>query len=73
VKDTSDRHQFKGAIYVGAAVSAVMALLPYVNKLFLTVYVLGPLAGVWFAPEGAQNRSTLPKAPRLGFSALFME
>jgi hypothetical protein len=43
------RQEFKHAIYFGAAVSALMALLPYVNKLFLTVYVLGPLAGVWFA------------------------
>ena len=34
-------------IYVGAGVSALLLLLPYVNLVFLPAYVLGPLAGVW--------------------------
>jgi hypothetical protein len=59
------------ATYVGAAVSALMALLPYVNKLFLTVYVIGPLAGVWFATRKNPRTVTFAEGAEIGFLSAF--
>jgi hypothetical protein len=65
------RHQLKSAIYLGAGVSAVFALTPYVNKLFLTVYVLGPLAGVWFASKKLNRPLTYTDGAEIGFLSAF--
>ena len=48
-----------------------MALLPYVNKLFLTVYVLGPLAGVWFATRKTTRPVTFSEGAEIGFLSAF--
>ena len=71
MKDIARRHELKAAIYVGAAVSALMALLPYVNKLFLTVYVLGPLAGVWFATKRSARPVSFTEGAEIGFLSAF--
>ncbi len=48
-----------------------MALLPYVNNLFLTVYVLGPLAGVWFAIRGRGQQLSFTEGAEVGFLSAF--
>lgn len=46
----------KRGIYVGAGVTALLLLLPYVNLVFVPAYVLGPLAGMWFELRRGERR-----------------
>jgi len=60
-------NDLKPGIYVGAGVSALLLLLPYVNLIFLPAYVLGPLAGVWFELRRCEQRLDFTQGARLGF------
>lgn len=61
----------KRAICVGAGVSALLLLLPYVNAVFLPAYILGPLAGVWFELRCRERRLDFAQGARLGFCSAF--
>jgi hypothetical protein len=61
----------KPGIYVGATVSALLLLLPYVNVVFLPAYILGPLAGVWFELRRRERRLELKHGALLGFYSTF--
>ena len=64
----------KPGIYVGAGVSALFLLLPYVTLtfVFLPAYVLGPLAGVWFELRHGERRLDFAQGPSSGFTACSM-
>ena len=68
VKNSND---LKPGIYVGAGVSALLLLLPYVNLVFLPAYVLGPLAGVWFELRRVNSASISHREQGWGFTARF--
>lgn len=61
----------KPGIYVGAAVSALLLLLPYVNVVFVPAYILGPLAGVWFELRRRERRLEFKHGALLGFYSTF--
>ena len=63
----------KPGIYVGAGVSALFLLLPYVmlTFVFLPAYVLGPLAGVWFELRHGERRLDFTQWAQLGFYSTF--
>ena len=61
----------KPGIYVGAGVSALLLLLPYVNLVFLPAYVLGPLAGVWFELRRRERHLDFTQGAQLGFYSAF--
>jgi hypothetical protein len=68
VKTSSD---LKPAIYVGAAVSTLLLLLPYVNLIFLPSYLLGPLAAVGFELRHRERSLDFTQGARLGFCSAF--
>lgn len=68
LKNPSD---LKRGIYVGAGVSALLLLLPYVNLVFVPAYVLGPLAGVWFELRRRERRLDFTQGAQLGFYSAF--
>ena len=63
----------KPGIYVGAGVSALFLLLPYVTLtfVFLPAYVLGPLAGVRFELRHGERRLDFTQGAQLGFYSTF--
>jgi hypothetical protein len=61
----------KPGIYVGAAVTALLLLLPYVNVVFVPAYILGPLAGVWFELRRRERRLDFTQGALLGFYSTF--
>jgi hypothetical protein len=61
----------KPGIYVGAAMSAVLLLLPYVKTVFVPAYVLGPLAGVWFERWRRSLHLSFSHGATLGFHSAF--
>ena len=61
----------KPGIYVGAAVSALLLLLPYVNVVFLPACILGPLTGVWFELRRRERRLELKHGALVGFYSTF--
>jgi hypothetical protein len=61
----------KPGIYFGAAVSALLLLLPYVNMVFVPAYILGPLAGVWFELRRRERRLDFKQGALLGFYSTF--
>ena len=60
------------ALYVGAAVTCGIALLPYINVLILPGYVLGALVAVWFAMSQRRQALTLKQGAKLGFLSAFI-
>jgi hypothetical protein len=58
-------------IYIGAAVSALLLLLPYVNLIFLPAYVLGSLVGVWCELKVRQQPLNFTRGGQLGFYSAF--
>jgi hypothetical protein len=61
----------KPGIYVGASISALLLLLPYVKLVFLPAYILGPLAGVWFELRRRSARLNFTQGSMLGFYSAF--
>ena len=68
LKNSSD---LKPGICVGAGMSALLLLLPYVNVIFLPAYVLGPMAGVWFELRRRERRLDFRQGAQLGFCSAF--
>ncbi|MDQ6809469.1 MAG: hypothetical protein M3Z64_08630 [Verrucomicrobiota bacterium] len=60
------------ALYVGAAATFVVALLPYVNVLLLPSYVVGALVAVWFAMSVRRQPLNLKQGAKLGFLAALL-
>jgi hypothetical protein len=56
---------------LGAAVSALLLLLPYVKLVFVLAYILGPLAGVWFELRRRERRVNFTQGTLLGFYSAF--
>ncbi|MFZ1221049.1 MAG: hypothetical protein WAO00_17275 [Chthoniobacterales bacterium] len=61
----------KPGIYVGAAVSALLLFLPYVNMIFVPAYILGPLAGAWFEQRRPERSLNFTQGALLGFYSVF--
>jgi len=61
----------KPGIYAGAAVSALLLLLPYTNLVFLPAYVFGPLAGAWFELRRRARHLNVTQGALLGFYSAF--
>lgn len=61
----------KPGIYAGAAVAAVLLLLPYVKLVFVAAYVLGPLAGAWFELRRRSWQLNFTQGAMLGFCSAF--
>jgi hypothetical protein len=63
--------EFKPAVYFGATVTAVIALLPHLNDFFLTAYVVGAFAAVWFAMRRHYQLLSFTDGAQLGFLSGF--
>lgn len=63
--------ELKSSVCVGATVSAVIALLPHVSDFFITAYVLGALAAVWFAVHKDRQSLSFSDGAQLGFLSGF--
>jgi len=61
----------KPGIYIGAGISALLLLLPYLNEVFLPAFVLGPIAGVWFELRRCSRHLNFTHGAMLGFSSAF--
>jgi hypothetical protein len=61
----------KPAVYLGATVTVVIALLPYVNDFFITAYVAGAFAAVWFAIRKGRRLLAFKDGAQLGFLSGF--
>ena len=67
----SVKRELKPAIYVGAAVTAALSLLPYVSDFFVTALVAGALAAVWFAVRRQRRLLSFKEGTDLGFQSGF--
>ncbi len=67
MSDATTKPDTESALYVGAAVSCGIALLPYVNVLIFPSYVIGALVAVWFALTMRRQSLTLKQGAKLGF------
>ena len=61
----------QSATRIGTAVTAVIALLPYVRDFFITAYVAGALAAVWFAIRIRHSTLSFGDGAKLGFLSGF--
>ena len=61
----------QSATRVGTAVTAVIALLPYIRDFFITAYVAGALAAVWFAVRMRHASLSFKDGAQLGFLSGF--
>ncbi|MDQ2918343.1 MAG: hypothetical protein M3R10_00460 [Verrucomicrobiota bacterium] len=59
------------AVCLGTIVSATIALLPYLRDFFITAYVAGALAAVWFVVRKQQQAISVNEGARLGFLSGF--
>jgi hypothetical protein len=67
----SDRHEFRVATYVGAAVTAIIAFVSHPDWLFFLPYLLGPLAGVLFATRYRRQKPDFTNGATIGFFSVF--
>lgn len=67
----TDKPDHKWPRYIGAGVTAVLVLLPYVSDLVIVAFVLGAFAAVWFAVKRQQETLTYNDAAELGFYSGF--
>lgn len=65
------RPAVKSAVRFGTAVTALIALLPYISDFFLTAYVAGALAAVWFAIRMRHETLSFKDGAQLGFLSGF--
>ena len=61
----------KDAVQVGASLTAVVALLPWMNDFFIVAYLLGAFAAVRSAVRKRQEILTLTDGAQLGFLSGF--
>ncbi|MEP7015292.1 MAG: hypothetical protein ABI925_07620 [Verrucomicrobiota bacterium] len=67
----ASKAKHKSAVYVGAGVTAVVALLPRISDFFVVAFVLGAFAAVWFAIRRAKELLSVSDAAQLGFLSGF--
>ena len=67
----SIRDELKPAMYVGIAVTTIIALLPFLNDFFVTSFVVGALAAVWFAVRKNRQHLSQQEGGQLGFLSGF--
>lgn len=65
--DATTKPDTEAALYLGAAVSCGLALLPYVNVLIFPSYVIGALVAVWFAMTMRRQSLMMKQGAKLGF------
>ena len=56
---------------MGTIVAAAVALLPYLNDFFITAYLAGAFAAVWFAIKVRRMRINFNEGAQLGFLSGF--
>jgi disulfide bond formation protein DsbB len=61
----------RSATRVGTIVAAVIALLPYLNDFFITAYLAGAFAAVWFAIRIRHASIHFKEGAQLGFLSGF--
>lgn len=61
----------KSAVRIGTAITAVVALLPYLSDFFITAYVIGALTAVWFVLRILHRPLTFKEGAQLGFLSGF--
>lgn len=61
----------KTPLYVGIAVTAVIALLPKISDFFIAAFILGAFAAVWFAGRSQRVALTYNDGAELGFLSGF--
>ena len=61
----------QSATRVGTAVTAAIAFLPYIRDFFITAYVAGALAAVWFAVRVRHANLSFKDGAQLGFLSGF--
>lgn len=59
------------SLYVGAATTAIVCLLPYVNVFILPAYIIGALVVVWHAVSVRGQRLQFKDGAKLGFLSTF--
>ena len=65
------KSELKPAIYVGAAVSALVALMPYLNRVPVVSCILGPFAAIWYAIRARRQSLDYTAGANLGFLSAF--
>jgi hypothetical protein len=63
--------ELKRAMYLGATLTAVISLLPYISDFFISAYLAGALAAVWFAIRKDRQIRSLKDGAQLGFLSGF--
>jgi hypothetical protein len=58
-------------ILVGSSVTAVVALLPFLSDFFITAYVMGAFAAVWFSIRRQRHLLTFKDGADIGFRSGF--
>lgn len=61
----------QSATRVGTAITAIIALLPYIRDFFITAYVAGALTAVWFAIRMRHANLSFKDGAQLGFLSGF--
>jgi hypothetical protein len=61
----------EAAMFAGAIAAAIISLLPYVNVVLITAYVIGALVAVWFAVKKQGQRLSYKEGAKLGFFSVF--
>lgn len=67
----SSKVDLKPGIYVGASISALLLLLPYLKLIFVPAYVFGPLAGALFELRRRSRHLNFTQGGLLGFYSAF--
>jgi hypothetical protein len=70
-KTEAPKPDLRRSIYVGTFVTAVVALLPCVSDMFITAYLTGAFAAVWFAIRRKRQLLTFKDGADLGFRSGF--
>jgi ABC-type anion transport system duplicated permease subunit len=59
------------SLYIGAATTAIVCLLPYVNVFILPAYIIGALVAIWHAVSIRGQRLQFKDGAKLGFLSTF--
>lgn len=68
---SENKPDLERAIFAGAIAAAVISLLPYVNIILITAYVIGALVAVWFAVKKQGRALSYKEGAKLGFFSVF--
>jgi len=70
-ENPTSKPDFESALYTGAAVTAIIALLPYVNVFIIPAFVIGAIVAVSRAVARVRRPLRLSEGAKLGFLAPF--